>query len=149
LLLIAMAAMMPIPLLHIFTPIFAPFNFMLPLAASWLGVAALIASLWLFWRSHADLGANWSPHLAIQQSHTLVERGVYRRIRHPMYASLFVAGIGQLLTLQNWVGGGSILFAAILFYFFRIPQEEQLMQAEFGEAYAVYMQRTGRIFPRL
>ena len=41
--------------------------------------------LWIFHRSHADLGTNWSQTLEIKEDHHLVIDGIYSRIRHPMY----------------------------------------------------------------
>jgi protein-S-isoprenylcysteine O-methyltransferase Ste14 len=39
-------------------------------------------AVWLFWRSHADLGRNWSPSLELREGHELVTEGVYRYVRH-------------------------------------------------------------------
>ncbi|MSO97758.1 MAG: isoprenylcysteine carboxylmethyltransferase family protein [Rhodospirillaceae bacterium] len=149
LLVFAIIAMMPVPLLQIFTPVFAFFDVAIAHWLSVAGVILLVAAVWMFWRSHADLGANWSAQLAIQAAHVLVERGVYRRIRHPMYASLLLAGIGQFLVLHNWIGGGSIFVTGVLFYFIRIPKEEALLIGQFGASYRDYMRRTGRVLPRI
>jgi protein-S-isoprenylcysteine O-methyltransferase Ste14 len=70
-----------------------------------LGVVILAGALWMFWRSHADLGRNWSPSLQLRGGHTLVTEGVYRAVRHPMYASMWLWGIAQTLLLQNWIAG--------------------------------------------
>ena len=51
-------------------------------AVAWLGLAPLCAALWLFRRSHVDLGRNWSISLEIREQHALVKTGVYRFIRH-------------------------------------------------------------------
>ena len=114
-----------------------------------LGAAILALAVWLFWRSHADLGRNWSPSLQLREGHTLVTRGVYRRVRHPMYASQWLWGVAQAQLLRNWIAGwaGLALFAPL--YLLRVPREEQMMLDEFGEAYRSYMGRTGRVFPRL
>lgn len=50
-----------------------------PGAKGWaggLGAAILAAAIWLFWRSHADLGRNWSPSLQLREEHQLVTAGV-------------------------------------------------------------------------
>ncbi len=109
----------------------------------------LAAAVWLFWRSHADLGRNWSPSLQLREGHELVTGGVYRSIRHPMYASQWVWGVAQALLLRNWISGwsGLVLFAPL--YLSRVPCEEQMMLEQFGEEYSAYMNRTGRIFPRM
>jgi len=35
----------------------------------------------------------------------LIKHGVYRSIRHPMYASIWLWSLGQGLLLQNWFAG--------------------------------------------
>jgi protein-S-isoprenylcysteine O-methyltransferase Ste14 len=117
--------------------------------AGGIGAVVLAAAVWLFWRSHADLGRNWSPSLQMHEGHELVTGGVYRWIRHPMYASQWVWGVAQALLLRNWISGwsGLVLFAPL--YLSRVPREEQMMLEQFGEAYRAYMSRTGRVFPRL
>lgn len=117
--------------------------------AGGVGVAMLLAALWLFWRSHADLGRNWSPSLQLHERHELVTRGVYRSIRHHMYASQWLWCVGQALVLQNWIAGwaGLVLFAPL--YLLRVPREEQMMFDEFGGSYRAYMDRTRRVIPRL
>ena len=56
-------------------------------SAGGVGAALMTLALWLFWRSHADLGRNWSPSLQLREGHALVTESVYRGVRHPMYAS--------------------------------------------------------------
>jgi protein-S-isoprenylcysteine O-methyltransferase Ste14 len=115
--------------------------------AGGIGAVVLAAAVWLFWRSHADLGRNWSPSLQLHEGHELVTGGVYRWIRHPMYASQWVWGVAQALLLRNRISGwsGLVLFAPL--YLSRVPREEQMMLEQFGEAYRAYMSRTGRVFP--
>jgi protein-S-isoprenylcysteine O-methyltransferase Ste14 len=108
----------------------------------------LAAGTWLFWRSHADLGVNWSARLALRDRHDLVTAGVYARVRHPMYAALIISGAGQALVLANLIAGFSLLAAALVFYSIRIPREERMMIDAFGDRYRTYMARTGRVFPR-
>jgi protein-S-isoprenylcysteine O-methyltransferase Ste14 len=116
---------------------------------AWIGAAAFVASLWLFWRTHADLGRNWSVSLKMREKHQLVTQGVYRYVRHPMYSSFLLMGVGQLLLLPNWVGGGAGLVGAVFLLLFRMRREETMMQERFGDAYRDYSARTARIVPWL
>jgi protein-S-isoprenylcysteine O-methyltransferase Ste14 len=117
--------------------------------AGGLGCAVLGAAVWLFWRSHRDLGANWSPTLEVSAHHRLVTAGVYRRIRHPMYAAHFLWCIAQALLLPNWIAGWGSLAAFLPLYRRRVPREERMMADYFGDDYRAYCARTGRILPRL
>jgi protein-S-isoprenylcysteine O-methyltransferase Ste14 len=115
------------------------------------GVGAMLMTLaiGLFWRSHADLGRNWSPSLELRDGHELVTEGVYRQVRHPMYASEWLWDIAQALLLQNWVAGWAGLALFTPLYFLRVPREERMMLDRFGEEYRAYMNRTGRVVPQL
>lgn len=150
---VLLAAMVPgimvLPLLYLFTPWLGSADYQLPSSVRWLGIVTLLASLWLFRRSHVDLGRNWSVSLELREQHELVTTGIYRHVRHPMYASIWLWTVGQGLTLENWLAGWSVLPAFGLMYFLRLPREEAMMCEEFGETYQNYMRRTGRLVPRL
>ncbi len=116
-------------------------------AIAWVGLLTLCAALWLFRRSHVDLGRNWSISLELREQHALVEDGVYRLVRHPMYSSFFLLGLAQMLLLSNWFAGASGLVGIGVLYAFRVRREEQMMLASFGEDYRAYMAHTKRIIP--
>ncbi len=116
-------------------------------AIAWLGVLPLVGALWLFRRSHADLGRNWSITLQMRNEHALVKSGVYRLVRHPMYSSFFLLGIAQLLLLPNWFAGIAGPVGAGVLYGFRVRREEQMMLEFFGDEYRTYMTETKRIVP--
>jgi len=105
-------------------------------------------SLWLLWRAHVDLGRNWSPSPEILETHSLVTEGVYRRIRHPMYAAHMLWGVAQALLLGNWIAGPALIATFVPLYLFRAPREEQMLADHFGGAYREHMKRTGRLVPR-
>lgn len=114
-----------------------------------IGTMLLAAAVWLFWRSHRDLGTNWSPSLEIGAQHTLTTQGVYRTIRHPMYASHLLWGLAQALLLHNWIAGFAGLVSFLHLYLVRVPREERMLLDHFGDAYRAYCAQTGRIVPRL
>jgi protein-S-isoprenylcysteine O-methyltransferase Ste14 len=103
----------------------------------------------LFYAAHRALKKNWSAQVEIQAGHTLVTDGPYRRVRHPMYTALFLIGAGMLLLSASWLAGGPFLLAFTLLYLTRVEAEERLLRAHFGAAYEAYMQRTGRLLPKL
>jgi protein-S-isoprenylcysteine O-methyltransferase Ste14 len=136
-----------VPIIWIASPVFSFADYPLypiPLIA---GSLMLALGLWLFHRSHADLGTNWSITLEVRESHRLVTEGIYRRIRHPMYMALLLYSLGQAIVLPNWVAGPSYLVAMTLLIALRLGPEEQIMKEEFGAEYDAYMSRTKRILP--
>lgn len=135
------------PIIWIVSPVFAFADYPLrplPLAA---GLACFVIGLWLFYRSHADLGTNWSITLQVRENHRLVTQGVYRHVRHPMYAALFLYSVGQLLALPNWIAGPSYLATFGIVFVLRVRAEERLMLEEFGADYTAYMAGTKRLIP--
>jgi len=140
---------MIVPLLYLFTPWldFAKYN--LPGWNGWMGTAVFVGAIFMLWRSHADLGRNWSAKLRIAGRHSLVTNGVYRRIRHPMYTAHLLWAIAQGLLLSNWIAGWAFLVLSVPLYIVRIPKEERMMLEHFGEQYREYVSRTGRLVPRV
>jgi protein-S-isoprenylcysteine O-methyltransferase Ste14 len=118
-------------------------------ALSYLGIAAELACLWLFYRSHRDLGYNWSVSLDLRERHTLVTSGVYALVRHPMYAGFWLMALGQALLLPNWVAGPAGLVGFGVLFFGRVAREEAMMMKAFGDEYRAYMRRTARVVPWL
>jgi protein-S-isoprenylcysteine O-methyltransferase Ste14 len=138
-----------VPLIYVLTPWLDFADYHLPSWAGWIGVAIFALAVWLLYRSHADLGRNWSPRLEILDVHSLVTDGVFRYIRHPMYAAHLLWGIAQVFLLQNWIAGFSMLVTFLPGYFYRVRKEEQMMIEHFGDQYRAYVKHTGRVLPRL
>ena len=138
-----------LPLIYVFTPVLSFADYSSPLWVGLIGVVVLLLGNWVFWKSHKDLGTNWSPTLEIREKHTLVMHGIYRRIRHPMYLSIWLLVIAQTMILPNYIAGFSGVVPFALLYFLRVPKEERMMREEFGESYDEYLLGTGRILPRL
>ncbi len=79
----------------------------------------------------------------------LVTNGVYRYVRHPLYAA-FLSGLnfGLAVLLNNWI---YIIWAVLLHgvWHWNIESEEKLMRREFPSEYEEYCQITGRFIPRI
>ncbi|MBW4566366.1 MAG: isoprenylcysteine carboxylmethyltransferase family protein [Mojavia pulchra JT2-VF2] len=138
-----------VPLIYTLSPWLNFANYRLPIWANGLGMMIVALSLWLFWRSHHDLGQNWSSTLQIREGHTLSTNGVYQNIRHPMYASVLLLCIAQALLLSNFIAGLSGFIGFSIAYATRVGQEEQMLLDTFGDEYEAYKQRTKRLIPYL
>jgi len=136
-----------LPLVWVATPWLASADYPSSPIAFGAGVALLAGGLWLFHRSHADLGTNWSITLELRENHSLVSQGVYGRVRHPMYLALLLHSLGQALVLPNWIAGPAYLVTFGLLFALRVGPEERMMREQFGPDYAVYAERTKRLVP--
>jgi protein-S-isoprenylcysteine O-methyltransferase Ste14 len=140
---------MIMPLLYLLTPWLDFASYALPQWSGWIGIVVFAGAIFMLWKSHVDLGRNWSATLRITGQHSLVTSGVYRRIRHPMYTAHLLWAIAQGLLLSNWLAGWAFLVLSVPLYLVRIPKEEQMMLEHFGEEYRQYKTRTGRLIPRM
>lgn len=78
----------------------------------------------------------------------LVQIGLYKYIRHPMYGSLLLLGLGAFLKDISWMS--SILLAIILISItLTAKTEEKENISFFGDSYAEYMKKTKMFFPYL
>ena len=141
-------ASMVAPLAYILTPHLDFANYVIPEGVAWFGALVIVASLLLLWRSHADLGINFALTPGVHGEQSLVRKGVYSRVRHPMYTSLWLWAISMPLLLHNLIAGAIFLVVFGSFYIARVPIEEAHMIERFGEEYEDYMEGTGRLLPR-
>ncbi|MBN2705583.1 MAG: isoprenylcysteine carboxylmethyltransferase family protein [Deltaproteobacteria bacterium] len=85
---------------------------------------------------------------AFENTVELVEKGIYRHIRHPMYASLLFLGWGAFFKNINRLNLGLIFVVSVaLLATARSEEHENLLF--FGSAYRDYMRRTRRFIPWL
>ena len=136
-----------IPVLWTFTSWFATAQYPVRAWPLLTGTVLLAAALWLFHRTHRDLGRNWSASLQLWEAHALVTSGVYRRIRHPMYLSLLLYGLGLALVVPNGIAGPACLAGNAMLFALRFRREEQMLRDRFGAAYDAYAARTSRLIP--
>jgi protein-S-isoprenylcysteine O-methyltransferase Ste14 len=119
----------------------------LPLWLRWTGVAiGAIGGSLILWAFHT-LGRNLTDTVVTRRAHTLVTGGPYRWVRHPFYDAVALTVTANALAAANWfllLTGGLTLLLLVM----RTKIEEEKLIARFGSAYRVYMNETGRFFPR-
>jgi len=114
------------------------------LAGAALTVLGLALTVW----ARIVLGTNWSGTVTVKQDHTLVCRGPYRMVRHPIYTGLLLAFAGSALARGEWRGLLAVSIAWLaLWRKWRL--EERWMAETFGPAYSDYAARTPAVFPRI
>lgn len=118
---------------------------------SWLfypGLALFLVGAMFYLWAKSVLGRFWSIEVRVLTDHTVIEKGPFRLIRHPMYLGQVLVYIGLLgLALQSWAAVLFILIASSIYYGNRIRIEEKFLVAELGNAYLDYMKRTKRLIP--
>ena len=113
------------------------------LFSAWLAISAFSTL-----RRHGaiDPSIRDKSQISIEKTTRLITQGVYRHIRHPLYASLLYFTWGVLLKNLLLI---SILLALIasLALFLTAVYEEQENLRKFGTEYADYMKGTKRFIP--
>jgi protein-S-isoprenylcysteine O-methyltransferase Ste14 len=91
-------------------------------------------------------GVGRDTDLWFEKTTMLVTTGIYRWIRHPMYASLIALGWGAFFKHPGWLGFG-LAVGASSFLLATSVAEEQENLARFGAAYSSYLKVTKRFVP--
>ncbi|MCI0537486.1 MAG: isoprenylcysteine carboxylmethyltransferase family protein, partial [Verrucomicrobiales bacterium] len=93
----------------------------------------------------ATLGRSLTPFPKPNADAKLVQHGIYRLIRHPLYTSVFCASVGWSLIWQSWPALAVSLLLA-LFFDAKARHEERWLRQQFPD-YARYEQRVRRFIP--
>ncbi|HOT98006.1 MAG TPA: isoprenylcysteine carboxylmethyltransferase family protein [bacterium] len=98
-------------------------------------------------RGKPGKGREDETHLfEFERTSQLVESGIYRYIRHPLYSSLFWLSWGIFFKQPGWIGFFLSLAASFFLYFTAKADEAECIQF-FGAEYTEYMKRSKRFLP--
>lgn len=126
-------------------PSFAREGLLYP-ALRWLAALAAVACLVATIRCWRKMGRSWRMDIS-ERNTALITDGAFARIRHPIYAfsiGLMVATAIVLPTLPMLLAAAMHIVLMNL----KARNEEAHLARMHGEAYARYVERTGRFFPR-
>jgi protein-S-isoprenylcysteine O-methyltransferase Ste14 len=113
-----------------------------------VGVIMFIIGLIISISAQVTINTNYSWTLEIREGHTLVENGLYKYVRHPIYLGTFIRVIAIPIYMSSFSGFLlGLLSIPVLNY--RISLEERMLIEEFGEEYKQYRERTWKLFPYL
>lgn len=133
-----------IPLL----PIFLAPN--LVIATRILGYILVFCGVYLSLSALKALGNNWTgmSEYRIKHGQTLVTKGVYQLVRHPIYLAVILELIGFELVANSWLFLPIFILAFWIFNT-HITNEEELLIKKFGPQYQAYSSRVKRLIPYL
>jgi protein-S-isoprenylcysteine O-methyltransferase Ste14 len=137
-------------MMNAIAPSLAPWSrIALPEPARLVGVviALLCIPPLVAWTQRA-LGDNVTTTVTTRAEHTLVTRGPYRWVRHPLYTLGLTLFLSLALISASWLLAAGIGLAYV-FVLRRTPIEEAKLAERFGEAYRSYQRRTGPYLPRI
>lgn len=107
-----------------------------------LGLAVYLHCLWLF----ATRGRG-TP-LPLDPPRKLVQRGIYRWVRNPMYLAVLMLVAAEAAFLGSWRIGIYWICLACIFQIFVMVHEEPALSFRFGAMYEDYKRAVPRWLPR-
>jgi protein-S-isoprenylcysteine O-methyltransferase Ste14 len=107
-------------------------------AWTWVGLAIFFPALVLWTAAHVQLGKSFAVRARAQE---LVTRGVYSKIRHPIYVSGFFLLLSLIIVMRR-PEVLVVLAAVTLIQVRRVRNEERALEAKFGQAYVEYKRKT-------
>lgn len=116
---------------------------------SWIptivGAVLLVAGLALALRGVRDLGAALTPLPRPRAGASLVDTGIYARVRHPIYGGLILASFGWAMVMAS---PSAVVLATVLLLFFELKaMREEAWLVAHDERYAEYRRGTRRFVP--
>ena len=122
-----------------------------PYRFSWFNVVGLISFVFgvsMYLKARLTLGKFFSEKLRLLETHKLVTSGIYRHIRHPIYAAEMLLLLGFTLMLNSLLGFlVMLLFVPLILI--RIPFEEAMLKEACSQQYNDYIKQTKKLIPLL
>jgi protein-S-isoprenylcysteine O-methyltransferase Ste14 len=113
------------------------------------GAILVVAGLVIRISSILTLRKQFTYTITQVEQHELIEKGLYRFIRHPGYLGQLLIFLGITVALSNWLSVLLMIIPVISGYIYRIHIEEQFMIKQFGDTYLSYREKTKRLIPRI
>lgn len=127
-----------------FTPLF-DLSFQLPIYLKYTILMVAVAGLLIIIVAILQLNKNLTPFPTPKESGTLIQTGLYKYIRHPVYSGIILAAIGFGL-FHGSIWKISIGLSLWVLFYFKSVYEEKLLSKHFP-GYEAYRKTTGRFFP--
>ncbi len=132
-----------------FVPSFVLFRPLIPLrvpAIVW-GAALLLAGGLCYFAALGSLGRSFRIGGDPGRNTRLVTRGIYARIRHPIYTSMLIELLGMAVMYPCPLAIAALPLATLGFHV-QATREERWWLSHHGDAYRLYLSSTGRFMPR-
>src|SRR5438128_1011110 len=119
----------------------------MPESMFWIGIALMLVGMIIRATAIFTLRRFFTVQVTIQESHELIDHGIYRFIRHPSYTGALLSFVGLGFAFRSWLSLAIILAGALIGLGYRIHVEEMALTNHFGDHYRQYAARTKRLIP--
>lgn len=111
------------------------------------GILLMLGGVALRREAVRTLGAFFVTPIVVRAGQPLVQRGVYRLVRHPSEAGILAIAAGACLLLESRMGlvlvGGGLLPLVV----WRVRREDRVLEEAFGRTFERYAERVQRLVP--
>jgi protein-S-isoprenylcysteine O-methyltransferase Ste14 len=112
-----------------------------------IGVVLMAAGIVLRQWAVALLGPYFTVDVRVHVEQTVVDRGPYRRLRHPSYTGLLLTFVGIGPALGNWAALALVIVVPAAGLVVRIRAEERALLDGLGEPYRRFSATRARLIP--
>ncbi|MGB2628110.1 MAG: isoprenylcysteine carboxylmethyltransferase family protein [Candidatus Acidiferrum sp.] len=113
----------------------------------WAGLLLTAVGVAIAILARFSLGSNWSGTVTLKEDHELVRKGLYSRIRHPIYTGILLGAIGSGMIqgeLRDLLG----FLVLLTSFFIKAKREESFLFEEFGTKFTEHQRHTGMFLPK-
>lgn len=116
---------------------------------SLMGLILIVLGLIVRWTAILTLKKYFTVDVSIQSNHKIIDKGIYKFIRHPAYAGSLLSFLGLGLAFSNWLSTLVIFMPVLIAFIYRIRVEEKALIQAFGDEYLNYSKTTKRLIPKI
>lgn len=124
-------------------PYLTPIPWLGHIAVVYLGLGLLIVSLFWILVAQAQMGTAWRIGIDPDHKTELVQAGIFRLSRNPVFLGMRLTSLGVFLVLPNAVMLAILLLGDALVQI-QVRLEEEFLAKTHGEVYQKYRQQTRR-----
>lgn len=118
-------------------------------ALSTIGVAVAVLGVAVTLLAQAAMGRSWRIGVGETETTALVEHGLFRWVRNPVFTGLCTVALGVALLVPSALAALSLVTLVLAVQIQVGVTEEPYLRRVHGPAYGRYEARTGRFLPRL
>jgi protein-S-isoprenylcysteine O-methyltransferase Ste14 len=113
------------------------------------GIVVMFVGLAIRWTAIYTLGKYFTRTVTIKHDHLIIQRGLYKYLRHPSYTGALIALAGLGLAFTNWLSFVLIFAPILVAALYRMHVEEDALEEAFGGEYVEYAKHTKRLIPKI
>jgi protein-S-isoprenylcysteine O-methyltransferase Ste14 len=112
-----------------------------------IGFVVMTAGLLLSSVAVRQMGSSWRIGIDAEGAGALATRGLYARMRHPIYTGMLLATTGLAATTGDAIAVSVAVGCGVALPI-QARLEEQFLLSRHGDEYRAYLERTGRFLPK-